>query len=130
KLIALERQQVHRHWIRGRHAKSPSQQPRIGAASQRRRHIRNERADQRSRRIAAPLTSPRIVHKEESQFAAWTDWSTQTAAENVLLNHRTRRSRLLQEIFIRVENGIAEELVYIAVKSLRARLQNRIDVSP
>src|SRR5579871_854979 len=54
------------------------------------RNIWDERADQRSWRVAASLPRTLIVHKEESEFTAGSDWPSETSPENILLNYRTR----------------------------------------
>ncbi len=94
-LIALKSQQRRRHGIDASHSKIGGQ---IGfglrrGASISCRHIRNERADQRSRRIAAALARALIVDEEESQLAPGTDRTAQAAAENVLLNYAAAASR-------------------------------------
>ena len=97
KLVALKREQIDRHRIRARHAKVCRQVRRICRTAVGRRHVRNERADQRPRRISAALPRPLIVDEEKSELATRADRPAQAAAENILLNHRSRRSAAFQE---------------------------------
>src|SRR3981081_4304014 len=130
-LIAVETKQGHSDWIRAGHAKVLGE---IGLGQRRCStigggHVRNECADQSSGRVAAALTRALIVDEEEAQLSARDDRTTKAPHENILLYYGPRRSSLIQEIFVGIEDGVAEELVDVAVIAVGAALQDRIDVA-
>ncbi len=121
KLIALEGQQRSRYGINIGHSQIGCQGSFCGRAGTTISggHVRNESADKRPRRIAATLPRSLVVDKEKSQLAPGNDRSAQATAENVLLDDGSRRSALVEEVLICVQNRVAEEFVCVSVEGVR-----------
>jgi hypothetical protein len=100
-----------------------------GCATVRGGHVRHEGADESSRRIAATLAGALIVHEEKSELAVGHDRSAQASAEDILLDDGTRRSSLVEKIFVGIENGVAEKLVGVSVEGIGAGFQNGVNVA-
>ncbi len=87
------------------------------------RQYRNARVDVRSRRIAAALPRPLVVHVEEAEFAIGSDRAAEVASENVLLD-----LDLAQKIVVRVESCVPEILPGVAVEFGGSAAKSGVDV--
>ena len=129
KLIALKQQQLVHDGINTGYTERRFQHAVQRRVVAHRRQHRDRRTDERPRGKTAALARALVVHEEESQLGVLAQRASQAAAKNVLLDGRPWPTRPVQKVFIRVENIVAEKLVYIAMKGLRARLQNCVHVA-
>jgi hypothetical protein len=131
KLVAFEVEERERHGIETSHAARQTARKEVGDERIFRtveRNRRDARANDGTGRIAAALASALVVDEEEAGFFR-ADGPAETAAEDVLLENGARLAAGVEEVFVGVENVIAEKLVSVAVELARTGLENGVDVA-